>query len=164
MSFLLRFFGVFKKLFSADLTVVFITMMIAIVAVVSLPLFGKFAGFLGYETKETLREQVRVEKKNIDTLSAVVKEQTLAVKVLEGTVDNTAKTLGNKLTKDQTTFKKIAQIQIEREEKIQAIEQLELPVQEKVEKISEIRIISIWQAYCTATEAQQCDTELQNAV
>lgn len=152
------FGGFFKKLFGGDLTTVFITVMIAILALMALPTVTKWAGFFGYETKEVLREKLNTEKRNNAVLKDVVENDKTAIQVLDKTADNVEKTIVEKQEKKEVVTKRFDKIEKTRVKKIDEIQVQPLPDLEKIEKVSEANITSIWQAYCEAANDPVCQT------
>jgi len=161
MIMILAFLSFFKKLLSGDLTVVFITVMIAILGLMAMPTISKIAGAFGYETKQTLKDQLVIEKKNTDTLEAAKKVQDKTIEILEDTVDNTEKTLAEKVVKEKVIKKKIDVIQKKLIEKTEEVKALDVPETQKEESLSAVRISSVWQAFCTASDDPQCAQELK---
>lgn len=161
MSFLSLFGSFFKKLFSGDLTTVFITVMLVFLTLMAIPTVSKVAGFFGYETKEVLREKLNTEKRNTAVLKDVVENQKTTIQIVEKTAENVVETLDNKVKNDVKTAEVATKIKVKRTEKILEIEKLDIPAVEKIELVSEVNITSIWEAYCNATPDPECQIQLQ---
>lgn len=120
------------------------------------PAISTVAGWLGWETKATLKKELEVAKKNVDTLTTVNEAHVVSEKVAEGTLENTQQSFEAKREAEVVTKKVVAKVLTEKAEKIKAIEEQHVDPLVEHREISLVHINSIWQTFCSFNDAPEC--------
>lgn len=150
---IVKFFGgLIAKGFFKNPAVIITGLVLLIGLLFLIPNFTKVAGWFGYETKESLKQTVQIQKQSIQTLQDANEATVKTTKVLEKTIEN-IQASATRLENAKIEVKKIPiKINKARIEKIKEVESRVVTDPAAVPNIpvevSQIQIDAIWMVYC----------------
>ena len=128
---------------------------VALVFMFSSP-FHAIQNLFGIETKDSLKKELTIEKRNNEVLTDVGRQDKADIKILEKTEVNVQQTIEDRSKSIVETKKKAEKIQSTSEAKIEEIKKKDIPDEVKVQMVSEERMQSIWDTYCSFNESPEC--------
>lgn len=148
---------IFKKLTGFDMTTMFIVIMLALIALIAIPNAGRIMNMFGFETKEQIKEQRDAAR---STLEVAVQTNDLNLKdtrVLQDTTKITEDVIVNKVENDKVIDTKVIEIKERKEKKAGKIAaDPSTTPQAQADQNSEVQITSVWDAYCSFNQSNQC--------
>jgi len=125
-------------------------------ATLTFPVFSTIGGWLGFETKASLKKENTVLVGNNAVLTEANKANTTAVAIATDDTKITNEVLSNNDEGKKVIDRKVTKIDRDTAEKINVIEASSATEEEKVYAKSQERALSVWKTYCSFNNNPDC--------
>lgn len=125
-------------------------------ATLTFPVFSTIGGWLGFETKASLKKENAVLVANNAVLTEANKTNETAAAIAKDDTKITNEVLSNNDEGKKVIDRKVTKIDRTTEEKIKEIDASSATEEEKVYAKSEERALSVWKTYCSFNNNPDC--------
>lgn len=149
--------GWLAKFLFGDITKIFITVLIALVAMIVIPNYNQILERFGFETRTSLKVKLNQEENNTNVAVDANQNMVNTIDTLEKTAKNVDDAINNHIEQNKKTDTKVSAIKKKKDSRIDVVQGAsDKTPEQKMLEIDQVEIDSIWEAYCGFNNDTQC--------